>query len=126
MCCGFGYVDSHAGTLVAANKSCADFWSTTCPNCPAAVNVLQEYAKQYEHIKEKVLFLIVNTDNPELARPIIQKNHWKYGLHVHMPLPEKEKMKEFLAMKTLPHHVMVRTRSGNSIGREFDLSVDRV
>ena len=82
-----------------------DFWSTTCPNCPQAVDVLQQHAKL--HDRDDVLFLIINTDNQEKAKPIIQHKNWIFGQHLYMPLAEKEKMKAFLGMKTLPHHVMV-------------------
>ena len=82
-----------------------DFWSTTCPNCPAAVDVLQTFAAKYP--KEDVAFLIINTNSLELAKPFIESKKWTFGTHYHVKLEVKEALKRFLGMKTLPNHVML-------------------
>lgn len=81
-----------------------DFWSTTCQNCPAAVDRLQEEAKNRG---DTVDFIMINTNSMELAKPMIEKRGWHLGRHYHVSLPTKEAIKTFLAMKTLPHHAMV-------------------
>lgn len=85
-----------------------EFWSTTCPTCPKAIAEFQDYARKYEDLSDQVMFVMINTKDPEFGMEIIEEEDWDLGHHMNTRDEEKERVKAFTGMKTHPHPMMVR------------------
>ncbi|KAF0700182.1 Aste57867_9310 [Aphanomyces stellatus] len=88
-----------------------DFWSTTCVRCPAAIATLLHHYRT-SSVNAKIQYVLINTDNAQTGWGLVQTNHWlPHGdiVHLYVTLPVKEALKRFMAMKQMPHHVLLDT-----------------
>jgi hypothetical protein len=60
----------------------------------------------------KIQYVLINTDNASKGWELVQEHEWvPFGsiVHLHVTLPVKESLKAFMAMKQMPHHVLLDT-----------------
>ncbi|KAF0706368.1 hypothetical protein AaE_014143 [Aphanomyces astaci] len=103
-----------AGTLTVIDTTMygADFWSTTCVRCPAAIaKLLTHYKKTQSSISATTIqYVLINTDNAVMGWDLVQDHEWvPFGsiVHLHVTVAVKESLKAFMAMKQMPHHVLL-------------------
>ncbi|RQM24759.1 hypothetical protein B5M09_000477 [Aphanomyces astaci] len=98
--------------LTAGTLTVIDFWSTTCVRCPAAIaKLLTHYKKTQSSISATTIqYVLINTDNAVMGWDLVQGHEWvPFGsiVHLHVTVAVKESLKAFMAMKQMPHHVLL-------------------
>ncbi|RHY11330.1 hypothetical protein DYB36_009744 [Aphanomyces astaci] len=98
--------------LTAGTLTVIDFWSTTCVRCPAAIaKLLTHYKKTQSSISATTIqYVLINTDNAVMGWDLVQDHEWvPFGsiVHLHVTVAVKESLKAFMAMKQMPHHVLL-------------------
>ncbi|RHY54352.1 hypothetical protein DYB30_009709 [Aphanomyces astaci] len=100
------------GALMNKPFAILDFWSTTCVRCPAAIaKLLTHYKKSQSSISATTIqYVLINTDNAVMGWDLVQDHEWvPFGsiVHLHVTVAVKESLKAFMAMKQMPHHVLL-------------------
>ena len=96
----------------------ADFWTTRCPRCPAALDALDERAAHMKMTGAATKYHSTNIysiccgESTELARRIIQQGdlcepQWTYISHYYMDTASKEIAKRHLGFDFVPFFVFV-------------------
>jgi thiol-disulfide isomerase/thioredoxin len=75
------YLQNHRNKVIFLN-----FWATWCPPCVAE---LPEIQRAYEKHGEKVEFMLVTNQEPEVVEPFLQKHSYKLPvLYARTPAPQ--------------------------------------
>ncbi|ETV95995.1 hypothetical protein H310_10650 [Aphanomyces invadans] len=113
--------------LTPGSITVIDFWSTTCVRCPAAIVKLLAH-HQAQTVNAKIQHVLINTDNADKGWNLVQEHEWApFGpiVHLHVTLPVKESLKAFMAMKQMPHHVLLDANHHVLVNGKF-FSYDQV
>jgi hypothetical protein len=106
----------------------ADFWTTRCTRCPAALDKLQALASNASSDDRyaNVQFISICCDSLDGAREIIDRDDdikWPDMQHYFMSVEDKETAKQVLGFAAVPFYVFVSatgeiTQSGNKVDWE--------
>ena len=110
-------------TSIAHVFTAADFWTTKCTRCPAALDKLQLLSVQYPQIT----FMSICCDSLDGARELLEQDEdlkWQGIRHYYMATEYKEHAKKLFGFKTVPFYVFVNahgdiTQSGGPVKIDF-------
>ena len=108
---------THTHTLSFSTTYFLDFWTTRCTRCPAALDVLNEYAARHPEVTFVSICCGVSSD---IARQIIEQgkgkevrggndeeNRWNFVKHYFMETEDKEVAKQVLGFQQVPFYVVL-------------------